>query len=152
VRQSLLLLVLLAALAAPAVLADSAPANARDAARCLQKHRLLVSPGSIRVTANSPKVPALQINFALIPKLGLNSGTLAFEKSALSAKAVAREYLTARLKQLRRAGLKVSEARVRQTYSVKNNVIILWDIDEGSSHPPSGHASARRVVFSCIVG
>jgi hypothetical protein len=115
---------------------------------CLQAHKALINAGTFQAIQGTAKVPALGVNFALVPKLALNSATLAFEKSAVSAKSISDRYATLKVKQLRKAGLKVTLAGVRQTLFVQNNVIIFWNHDIGVV--PAGQATAARIIQGCI--
>jgi hypothetical protein len=148
-RAALFITVLITAGAVSATAGGaSSPARAAETMGCLQAHHLLGYVGSARVTPTSPKGPAISANFVLIPKLALNSASLFFEKSAAAAKTIASDYRAYRLKQLRTSGLKVTPTAVSRTYTVKNNVIVMWNVEEGTF--PAGHKDAARIVLSCI--
>jgi hypothetical protein len=105
------------------------------------------------IIKGAPKAPAFTVNFAMVPKIALNSAELLFEPTAAAANAMVARYQKAKLKQLRGSGLRVADAAVRRTYETKNNVIILWtSIDFGASKPPAGHDAAAKLIRSCIAG
>lgn len=133
------------------VVASAAAGEPRTAAQvkqCLDAHRLLAIPTTVRVIPHEPQVGAVGFSFALVPAAAQNSGTIVLERSAATARTVGARYLASELQRYRRGGLRVTAAMFRTTIWVENNAVVIWNNDVGVT--PPGRAIARRVLTGCL--
>ena len=147
-RRIVLIAATIGTVAAPTALAATVK-KPPHVATCLAAHNVMTTQAYGKVVApRSVQRSGLGFSFSLVSGAELNNGGVAFEASASVAQRVGNEYLKWQLARYKKAGLHVTPAMVATTYFVKDNVVVVWNNEPGTT--PTGRDKAKRILSACI--
>ena len=130
-------------------LAALSPRTVGGVAGCLAARQVMATPSTVHVVApKSPQGASLGVSFAMLQDVALNNAVLGFERSNAVATRVGNDWLTYQLTRYKKAGLRVTAVMVRQTYFVKDNVVVIWSNEPGTT--TAGRSRAQRILQRCI--
>ena len=133
----------------PAQATVTAPVTVAAAGSCLTLHSVIATRTATRVVApGSPQLAALRFSFSLVTGARLNSGVIAFEKTAAIASRVGSVFLRFQLRHFASEGVHVTTSMIKDTYLVINNSVVFWAVEPGTR--PIGEARATRTLTSCL--